>query len=279
MSQCFYIQTDASYYGIGATLFQLTMSDGERGVIAYTSRVLQNAELRYTVTEKELLSVVYALQQWRVFVLGRHVTVLCDHKVLSFLKSCPLLNARLARWSMCIQEYDVTIQYCKGSENIIADTLSRAPLGRGEFGPELSEIHIATIQEFDKRMGKLLKDIEKYQKEDEFCVKITDKLNKETVRDKEKWFVSHQGRLFKRGSTKCPGYKLVVPKKLIISIVKVEHEENGHFGARKCYERLKRYFFPKNGEKYSKNSGRLSGMPEIKGNTLFGRTNGECPCK
>lgn len=59
----FYIQTDASSFGLGAILYQ-TDDSGNRNVIAYASRTLKPNELPYTVTEKELLAIVYALRQW-----------------------------------------------------------------------------------------------------------------------------------------------------------------------------------------------------------------------
>lgn len=63
MTSQFFLQADASSHGLGACLFQLNPLDGERNIIAYTSGTLQSAELSYTVTEKQLLAVVYALQQ------------------------------------------------------------------------------------------------------------------------------------------------------------------------------------------------------------------------
>lgn len=144
----YYVQADASYYGVGAVLFQLNENDGSRGVIAYVSRTLQSSELRYTVTEKELLAVVHALRQWRVFILGRPLIILIDHKSLSFLQSCRLLNTRLTRWILYLQEYDFEIRYCRGSENVVADALSRAPIGFSRLPdfPESEEIFIAVLR-------------------------------------------------------------------------------------------------------------------------------------
>ena len=46
-------------------------------------------------------------------------------QALSFLLKCKVTNARLLRWILAIGEYSFTIKYCKGKDNIIADTLSR----------------------------------------------------------------------------------------------------------------------------------------------------------
>lgn len=133
---------------MGGCLFQIDDETGGRNVIAYTSRTLRPAELRYNTTEEELLSVINSLRQWRVFILGRQLTIINDHKALSFIQSCRLLNGRLARWAMFLQDYDFEWQHCKGSENVVADALSRFPIkGKGDKDiPEVVELHIAIIQ-------------------------------------------------------------------------------------------------------------------------------------
>ncbi|KAF2894750.1 hypothetical protein ILUMI_11421 [Ignelater luminosus] len=62
------IQTDSSDYGIGACLFQRHPSTKEEKVLAFCSRILHAPERNYTITEKELLSVRYALKTWRVMI-------------------------------------------------------------------------------------------------------------------------------------------------------------------------------------------------------------------
>ena len=44
---------------------------------------------------------------------------------LTFLKTCKLVNARLTRWILAIQDYSIAIEHCPGRENIAADRLSR----------------------------------------------------------------------------------------------------------------------------------------------------------
>lgn len=95
-------------------------------VIAYTSRTLHGSEIRYTVTEKEMLAVIHALKQWRSIVLGYSVVIVTDHKAITFLLNSPLRNARLSRWVLFLQEFDLEVVYCAGKENVVADTLSRA---------------------------------------------------------------------------------------------------------------------------------------------------------
>ena len=69
----FIISSDASGKALGAVLSQL-VGDCEYPV-AYASRVLSGAEQNYSVIEKELLAITYALKKFRCFIYGTHFTV------------------------------------------------------------------------------------------------------------------------------------------------------------------------------------------------------------
>ena len=120
------MQTDASDVALGAVLFQLD-EDGNPCPIIYASRTLKGAELAYYTTEKELLAIVWALQEFRSYIMGGQIIIRTDHKALTFLKTCRLLSGRLTRWTMAIQDYDILIEHCPGKNNSVADTLSRLP--------------------------------------------------------------------------------------------------------------------------------------------------------
>ncbi|KAJ3617875.1 hypothetical protein MTP99_006962 [Tenebrio molitor] len=62
-SKTFYLQTDGSGVALGVELYQL-LDDGEHGVIGFASRILREPELLYTVTEKELLAIIFGLQKY-----------------------------------------------------------------------------------------------------------------------------------------------------------------------------------------------------------------------
>ncbi len=124
----FSLQVDASQVGAGAVLQQ----GDEEGVVrpvSFFSRKFNSYQLNYSVVEKEALALIWALQHFDVYVsLGQPIVVYTDHNPLTFLNSFHCPNQRLIRWSLFLQAYTLDIRHIRGSENSVADALSRAPL-------------------------------------------------------------------------------------------------------------------------------------------------------
>ncbi|XP_059638711.1 uncharacterized protein LOC132280983, partial [Cornus florida] len=119
----FEIMCDASDYALGAVLGQRV--DKLPHVIYYASKTLCDAQLNYTTTEKELLAVVYALDKFRSYLLGSKVIVFSDHAALRHLLAKKETKPRLIRWILLLQEFDIDIRDKKGTDNVVADHLSR----------------------------------------------------------------------------------------------------------------------------------------------------------
>ena len=77
------LDTDASGFGIGAVLSQI--QDGEERVLAYGSHALNPAQQNYCTTKRELYAVVYFLQHFKQYLLGRRFILRSDHAPLRWL--------------------------------------------------------------------------------------------------------------------------------------------------------------------------------------------------
>ena len=109
-------------------------------VVSFVSRVLNNCEKNYNVTEKELLSMVFGCNKFRTYILGYPVTVRSDHKSISSLRRCKLSHGQLTRWVLGLQEYHINWEYIPGRKNVVADVLSSINMEKNTFEAEKEEI-------------------------------------------------------------------------------------------------------------------------------------------
>jgi transposase InsO family protein len=123
LSKEFILQTDASNIGIGACLMQ--EYDGMRHPVRYASKKLLAREQNYSVGEREALAIVWAVSKFHQFIYGQHFILESDHRPLEYISSTHSSNPKVMRWSLALQPYRYTVRYIRGSDNIIADYLSR----------------------------------------------------------------------------------------------------------------------------------------------------------
>ncbi len=78
------------------------------------------------MVERECLVIVWAMRKFYQFLYGREFILETDHQPLTYLKSAKIINGRLMRWALYLQEFKISIRYLKGSENVGADYLSHS---------------------------------------------------------------------------------------------------------------------------------------------------------
>nr|GEY89588.1 reverse transcriptase domain-containing protein [Tanacetum cinerariifolium] len=93
--------------------------------IHYASKTINDAESNYTTTEKEMLTVVYAFEKFRSYLIMNKSIVHTNHSALKYLFSKKDAKARLLRWVLLLQEFDFKVLDTKGAENLAAEHLSQ----------------------------------------------------------------------------------------------------------------------------------------------------------
>ncbi|GFY30162.1 retrovirus-related Pol polyprotein from transposon 17.6 [Trichonephila clavipes] len=105
----FELFTDASSIDVGAVLNQ------EQRPVVFASRTLSNAERNYTLTERECLAVVWALNKFRTYLGSLKIKVITDHSALTRLTYGKNLSIRMIRWVLKLAEFNVEWEHRTGT--------------------------------------------------------------------------------------------------------------------------------------------------------------------
>ena len=93
--------------------------------IYYNSKNLTPTELNYTVTEKEFLAIVHAINKFIHYITGYETFIHTYHSAITYLMNKPITNGRITKWLLLLQELNITVLDRPGKQNTIADILSR----------------------------------------------------------------------------------------------------------------------------------------------------------
>ena len=116
------VMCDASWVALGVVLGQ--RKNKIFHPIYCASEALNEAQKNYTVTEQELLAVVFAFEKFLSYLLGTRVIVHTDHSTLRYLIAKKDAKPRLIHWLLLLQEFDFEVRDRKGTENKVANLLS-----------------------------------------------------------------------------------------------------------------------------------------------------------
>ena len=118
------ILVDASNISVGCCLIQWAQ-DGLEKPIAFASAKLTPTQTCWSTIEREAYAVMFALRKFRNFVFGTEVTIFSDHNPLMYLRECAPKSAKLTRWALGLQEFNISWSFRPGHKNQAADCLSR----------------------------------------------------------------------------------------------------------------------------------------------------------
>lgn len=231
------IQCDASSTGLGAALLQ----DGHP--LAYASRALTDTECGYAQIEKECLAIVFALERFHQYTFGRKTIVLSDHKPLESIVRKPLHKApkRIQGMLLRLLQYDTEVEYTKGKEMYIADTLSRAYLkDSDESSDQFSQVNAVGHLRINPAS---LQDLRDATHKDEDMVTLKSIIlqgwpeNKQDVPSQTTPYFAFRDELSVHDGLIFKGERIVVPKSMRSKMKERLH--NSHLGSESMLRRAR----------------------------------------
>ena len=251
-SKQFIVECDASNFAIGAILSQKD-SEGILHPVAYYSRSLHDAELNYTITDKELLSIRDAFATWRHLLLGaKHkVVVYTDHRNLIYTLGGKIGNQRQHRWHLFFQEYDFELIYRQGNKNGKPDSLSRRPDYIKDNKEEKEEyiLDIKNVKEVPSYIGvvsDLLERIKEETKTDATADDIRLYFSPNNAKNDYNYRPFRKMNKFVMKDDLILYNNLIyIPEKMRLEILTKYHEKPaaGHLGIRRTLELILRNFW------------------------------------
>ncbi|QRW22411.1 Retrotransposable element Tf2 protein [Rhizoctonia solani] len=108
----YYLETDASGVAMGAILSQQG-EDNHLHPVAYMSKSFSGAEANYNTHDKELLAIIKALEEWRIFLeaTDKPIQVFTDHRNLEYWMQAQTFNRRHAHWRIFLSDFNFEIHY------------------------------------------------------------------------------------------------------------------------------------------------------------------------
>ncbi len=126
--------------------------------LAKSMRTFSDTEKRYSTIEREATAILWALDKWHYYLLGRQFTIETDHKPLQWLLTKVDLPGKLGRLALHLQQYDIAgIEYVRGEDNVMAEALSRIQIGliRAKPSDTLETLMAREPNKFVKKDGKV----------------------------------------------------------------------------------------------------------------------------
>ncbi|GFT72593.1 hypothetical protein TNCV_974391 [Trichonephila clavipes] len=226
-----------SQWGVGAVLNQ------EQRPVVFASRTLSAAERNYTVTERECLAVVWALNKFRTYLGSLPIKVITDNAALTHLTNVKNLSNRVIRLALKLAEFNIEWEHKPGTQNTIADVLSRNPI-ESIIGEKVncaiirdlvlsSRDQLIEEQKTDPELGHIYRYLENPE---------DSSVNAAICENWSRDFRLVEGLLFyAKYATSLGEMRVYIPKSLRNEIMREFHDKPlaGHFGRFKTYHKIR----------------------------------------
>ena len=263
--------TDASGIGWSGVLAQEHVDDKGKSKlhpVCYVSGQFKGSQLNWAVLTKEAYVIYMAMRRLTFYVTDADVTIKSDHLPLRKFLTKETLNAKVNNWAVELEQFKLKLEWIQGSENTLADSLSRLldiepeavntpePEGQ-EFGSYcFQELEKAEVREVYEKIENVTVDtgmqevflpmssetLKKLQKADDFCRSTVQKLKKDEI--SSKIFIREEGVLRRLWIDETDSFNcIVVPRILQQSLLILAHDKSGHNRAKRTYAALKRNYY------------------------------------
>lgn len=241
------LQCDASKSGIGCCMFQNDNKNVPR-LIACASRTMNDAELNYGQTEKELLAIYFGAKKFHKFIYGHKVDVQTDHKPIVSIMSkhvSTLGSPRIRRLRLKLLIYDLNVYYVPGKLVHFADMLSRNSLDVTEHDNEMLQM-VHSVSKYLPMSPERKTIFRNETNNDPLLNKVCNYYYHGWPKDQSlpnecKIYGKFQDKIYLQDGLLFIEDRIIVPSSLKSYVIDVAHK--GHFGMNKTISRARQLFY------------------------------------
>ena len=226
------IHCNASKYSYSGILQQTRPGMEELAPVAYFSGNFDKTQVKWNIMEKEAYAIYKSVKKFASYIPGAKTMVFSDHKPLENFFKGGMNITKLDRWSLELQEFDISLEFIQGKLNTVTDVVSHLKNEGLYKGHSNEDQKTKTTTSLDERIKEVLdiaskplnfkkvfsmntiiscKELLLCQKRDSLCKKLV-----RTAGKHSDFMLNHEGLLIKQVSilrSTCRVY--VVPHSLV----------------------------------------------------------------
>ena len=254
------IHCDASKYSYSGILQQIRPGTEEITPVAYFSGNYDKTQVKLNITEKEAYAIYKSVKKFAFYITGAKTMVFSDHKPLKNFFEGGMNITKLDRWSLELQEFDISLEFIQGKLNTVTDVISHLKNGGLYVEHSKEDQKVSTVTNLVERIKEVLdiaskplnfervfsmdtvishKELLLCQKRERSCRKLV-----RTAGKHSDFMINHEGLLIKQVNILRNTYRVyVVPQSLVHRVIKIFHNNRGHQGISRTINMMKRCFW------------------------------------